>query len=63
MTVYQIVERVKTDDPELGSYERKSMLSTLYVSFEVAMKHKPQDRKMSKSTTTYSIVAQNVVME
>lgn len=63
MTVYQIVERVKTDDPELGSYERKSMLSTLYVSFDVAMRHKPQDKKTSKSVTTYSIVAQNVVME
>lgn len=63
MTVYQIVERLKADDPKLGTYERKSMLPTLYISFEVAMKHKPQDKKTSKTTTTYSIVAQNVVTE
>lgn len=69
MTVYQIRRsvikhvRVMPDSTVKVKKDEVTMLPTLYSTFDVAMKHKPEDIDEENYKVRYHIIAQDVVMQ
>lgn len=69
MTVYQIRRsvtkhvRVMPDSTVKVKKDEVTMLPTLYFTFDVAMKYKPEDIDEENYKVRYHIIAQDVVME